>query len=146
MWITKNKANSIQFLLLNAIFETFWLHILSNINGMSLKLFINYICWITHLFFIYLSCKTYFSFSFSDSNVFGRSDRHCAGFEEIRHLHFNIHSSLLKLKSFLFISFKIYIYKLCFLSDKNVCAGFNNHYQWNKENGCARNFNRTSLF
>lgn len=36
----------------------------------------------------------------SDSNVFGRSVRHCSGIKAIRHLQFNIHSSLLQLKSF----------------------------------------------
>lgn len=40
----------------------------------------------------------------------------------------------------------IWIWIICFLSDKNVHARFNNHYQWNQENGNARNFNCPTLF
>jgi hypothetical protein len=43
--------------------------------------------------------STKFHFYFTDSNVPGRFDRYRSRIKEIRHLHFNIHSSLLKLKS-----------------------------------------------
>lgn len=54
----------------------------------------------SNFFLVQTHVTPFFYFSFSDSNVFGRSVRHCSGIKAIRHLQFNIHSSLLQLKSF----------------------------------------------
>lgn len=54
----------------------------------------------SNFFLVRTHVTPFFYFSFSDSNVFGRSVRHCSGIKAIRHLQFNIHSSLLQLKSF----------------------------------------------